>query len=177
LRLGSRSFDILVALIERAGETISKEELFARAWPDTFVEEAALRAHVAVLRKALGDGHAGKRYIANLSGRGYAIIAPVTREKARSATAAPIGMADAGNLPALLTRVVGRDGLIPRLAERLVRRRFLTIGGPGGIGKTTVAVAVADRARASYDNGAWYVELAPLSDPDLVPSALCAVLG
>jgi DNA-binding winged helix-turn-helix (wHTH) protein len=93
LRLGSRAFDILVALVERAGETISKQELIARAWPDTLVEEAALRVHVAVLRKALGDGRAGKRYIANLTGRGYAFIAPVTRENAPAATAAPTGMA------------------------------------------------------------------------------------
>ena len=177
LRLGGRALEILVALTERAGETISKEELIARAWPHTFVEEAALRAHVAALRKALGDGRAGKRYIVNLSGRGYAFIAPVTRENALSATAAPTEIAETGNLPALLTRVVGRDGVIPGLEEQLVRRRFLTIVGPGGIGKTTVAVAVADRARASYENGVWYVELAPLSDPDLVPSTLCAVLG
>jgi predicted ATPase/DNA-binding winged helix-turn-helix (wHTH) protein len=177
LRLGSRAFDILVALIERAGHTIPKEELIARAWPDTIVEEAALRVHVAALRKALGDGRAGKRYIANLPGRGYAFIAPVTRENALSATASPTGMAEVGNLPALLTRVVGRDDVISRLAQQLDRRRFLTIVGPGGIGKTTVAVAVADAVRASYSDGAWCAELASLSDHDLVPSALCALLG
>jgi predicted ATPase/DNA-binding winged helix-turn-helix (wHTH) protein len=178
VRLGGRALDILAKLTERAGETISKEELIVRAWPDTVVEEAALRVHIAALRKALGDGRAGKRYIANLSGRGYAFIAPVTRENAPSVTAAaPTGMVEAGNLPALLTRVVGRDDVISRLAQQLVRRRFLTIVGPGGIGKTTVAVAVADVGRASYRDGAWFVELAPLSDPDLVPSAVGAALG
>ena len=165
LRLGSRAFDILVALIERAGETVSKQELIARAWPDTVVGEAALTVHVAALRKALGGGRTEKRYIANISGRGYAFIAPVARENALSATAASTGIAETGNLPALLTRVVGRDGVIPGLAEQLVRRRFLTIVGSGGIGKTTVAVAVADRARASYENGVWYVELAPFPIP------------
>ncbi|MBV8335187.1 MAG: winged helix-turn-helix domain-containing protein, partial [Alphaproteobacteria bacterium] len=177
VRLGGRALDILVILTERAGDTISKEELITRAWPETVVEEAALRVHVAALRKALGDGRAGKRYIANHPGRGYAFIAPVIRENALSATAAPTAMAGAGNLPALLTRVVGRDGVISRLAHQLVRRRFVTIVGPGGIGKTTVAVAVADGVRASYGDGAWFVELASLSDPDLVPSTLCALLG
>ncbi|MBV8111940.1 MAG: winged helix-turn-helix domain-containing protein [Hyphomicrobiales bacterium] len=177
LRLGSRAFDILVALVERAGETISKDELIARAWPDTFVEEVALRFQLAALRKALGDGRAGKRYIANLSGRGYAFIAPVRRENALSATGAPTGRAEAGNLPALLTRVIGRDDVISRLAEQLVRRRFLTIVGSGGIGKTTVGVAVANHARSSYKDGAWFVDLAPLSDPDLVPSAVGTALG
>jgi len=177
LRLGSRALDILVALVERAGNTIPKEELIARAWPDMVIEEAALRVHVAALRKVLGDGRASKRYIANFSGRGYAFIAPVTRENGLSSPAAPIGMAEAGNLPALLTRVVGRDGVISSLAEQLVRRRFLTIVGPGGIGKTMVAVAVANRARESYKDGAWFVGLASLSDPNLVPSAVGTVLG
>jgi predicted ATPase/DNA-binding winged helix-turn-helix (wHTH) protein len=177
LRLGSRAFDILTSLTERAGQTISKEELIARAWPGTVVEEASLSVQVAALRKALDDGRTGTRHIATLSGRGYAFIAPVTRENALLATAAPTGTVEVGNLPVLLTRVVGRDGVISRLAQQLVRCRFLTIVGPGGIGKTTVAVALAGVVRASYGDGAWYVELASLSDPNLVPSALCALLG
>lgn len=177
LRLGSRALEILVALIERAGQTISKEELIARAWPGTVVEEAALRVHVAALRKALGDGRAGKRYIINHAGRGYAFIASVTREKALSATAAPTEMAEAGNLPASFTRLIGRDDTLAGLATQLARRRFLTIVGPGGIGKTTVAVAVADAARAAYKDGVWFVGFAALSDPDLVSSALGATLG
>jgi DNA-binding winged helix-turn-helix (wHTH) protein len=145
VRLGGRALDILVALVERHGETISKEELITQVWPGTVVEEAALRVHVAALRKALGDGRAGKRYIANLSGRGYAFIAPVTRENPLSATAAPTGMAEAGNLPALLTRVVGRDEIIAALSTRLARRRFLTIMGPGGIDAVGILQPVYDR--------------------------------
>ena len=177
MRIGGRALDILAALTERAGQTVSKEELIARAWPDTVVEEAALRVHVAPLRKTLGDGRAGKRYIANDAGRGYAFIAPVTRENASSVTVVPDGADVAGSLPALLTRIVGRDEIILALTTQLARRRFLTIVGPGGIGKTTVAVAVADRAGASYKDGVWFIELASLSDPDLVPSAVGAALG
>ena len=81
LRLGSRALDILVTLVESAGETIRKDQLIARTWPDTVVDEGALRVHVAALRKALGDGRAGKRYIANIPGRGYSFVAPVTREQ------------------------------------------------------------------------------------------------
>jgi DNA-binding winged helix-turn-helix (wHTH) protein len=127
-RLGSRAFDILVALTERADRTFSKEELIARAWPGTLVEVGALRVHVAALRKALGDGRVGKRCIANLSGLDCAFISPVTRQNALSATSPrlPDGSRP-GNLPALLTRVVGRDGIISRLAQQLVRRRFLTL--------------------------------------------------
>ena len=99
----------------------------------------------------------------------------MTRENVLSATAASTAIAEAGNLPAPLTRIVGRDDVVAALAAQLARRRFLTIVGPGGIGKTTVAIAVADRARRSYENGAWYVELALLSGPYLVP-IWCRVL-
>ena len=177
LRLGSRALDILITLVEHAGETISKEQLIAHTWPDTVVDDGALRVHVAALRKALGDGRAGRRYVANNPGRGYAFVAPVTREHMLSATAAPTGVAEVGNLPAPFTRIVGRDDVIVALAAQLARRRFLTIVGPGGIGKTTVAVAVAGTVRGSYKDGAWFVGLAPLSDPELVPSALSAALG
>ena len=64
LRLGGRALDILISLVESAGETIGKDQLIARTWPDTVVDEGALRVHVAALRKALGEGRAGKRYIA-----------------------------------------------------------------------------------------------------------------
>jgi predicted ATPase/DNA-binding winged helix-turn-helix (wHTH) protein len=176
LRLGSRALDILVTLVERAGETIHKDQLIARTWPDTVVDEGALRAHVAALRKALGDGRAGNRYIANISGRGYSFVAPVTREQQQPATAPPDRAVVGGNLPTLLTRIVGRDDIIAALAAQLAHRRFLTIVGPGGIGKTTVALAIAERVSASYDDGVWFVGLASLPDPDLVASALGTVL-
>ena len=177
LRLGSRALDILITLVEHAGETISRQQLIAHTWPDTVVDDGALRVHVAALRKALGDGRADRRYVANNPGRGYAFIAPVVREKTASPLVVPTGMAEVGNLPALLTRVIGRDDVIAALAGQLDRRRFLTIVGPGGIGKTTVAVAIADAMRALYKDGVWFVGLAPLSEPELVPSALAAALG
>ncbi len=177
LRLGSRALDILVTLLESAGETIRKDQLIARTWPDTVVDEGALRVHVAALRKALGDGQAGKRYIANIPGRGYSFIAPVMREQRQPAIAPTNGAAVRGNLPASLTRIVGRDDIIATLAAQLAQRRLLTLVGPGGIGKTTVALAVAESVGASYEEGVWFVELASLPDPDLVTSALGNVLG
>jgi DNA-binding winged helix-turn-helix (wHTH) protein len=71
VRLGSRAFDILTALVERAGEVVGKEELIARAWPKTFVEEANLKIQVSALRRALGDGQGDNRYVATVVGRGY----------------------------------------------------------------------------------------------------------
>src|SRR5262249_24067361 len=81
LRLGSHALDILITLVESAGKTIQKEQLIASAWPDTVVDEGALRVHVAALRKALGDGRRGMRYIASVPSRGYSFVAPVARER------------------------------------------------------------------------------------------------
>ena len=178
LRLGSRALDILITLVESAGETIQKERLIARTWPDTVVDEGALRVHVAALRKALGDGRRGMRYIANVPGRGYSFVAPVAREQRRQPAVTPRDQAaTSGNLPAVLTRILGRDDVVPALATQLSQRRFVTIVGPGGVGKTTVAIAVAQTVSASYEDGVWFVALSSLADPDLVPSALTTVLG
>jgi DNA-binding winged helix-turn-helix (wHTH) protein len=77
--LGGRAYDILIALLENAGEVVAKSELIAKAWPDVTVEEGSLRVHLSALRKALGDGQFGDKYIANVQGRGYSFIAPVRR--------------------------------------------------------------------------------------------------
>src|SRR5215831_13297315 len=177
LRLGSRAIDILIALVEGAGETIHKEQLIARTWPDTVVDEGALRVHVAALRKALGEGRVGTRYIVNNPGRGYTFVTPVTREHPHPAPATPTGATAANNLPVPLTRIVGRDEIIATLTVQLAQRRLLTIIGPGGIGKTTVAIAIAEVASPSYSDGVWFVGLGSLADPDLVPSAVSTVLG
>ena len=177
LRLGSRALEILIALVERAGETVHKDDLIARTWRDTVVDEGALRVHVAALRKALGDGHAGKRYIINVPGRGYSFAASVEREQQRPAMAPPSRAVVGGNLPTPLTRVIGRDVIIASLATDLAQRRLVTLVGPGGIGKTTVAIAVAEMAQPLYRDGVWFVGLASLADPELVPSALSTVLG
>jgi predicted ATPase/DNA-binding winged helix-turn-helix (wHTH) protein len=179
LRLGSRALDLLTALVERRGELVSKDELIARVWPDTFVEEGNLKVHVAALRRALGDGQAGNRYVANVPGRGYCFVAPISlAESPRPSTPhAAAAVEPAHNLPPRLTRMVGRAEVVDALVDQLPRRRFITVVGPGGIGKTTVALAVATGRSASYEDGVRFVDLAPLTDPHLVPSALASVLG
>src|SRR5580692_1547518 len=82
VRLGGRAFDILTALVERAGEVVGKEELIARAWPAVFVDEANLKIQVSALRRALGDGQGDNRYVATIVGRGYNFVAPIRREDA-----------------------------------------------------------------------------------------------
>jgi DNA-binding winged helix-turn-helix (wHTH) protein len=79
VRLGSRALDILIALVERPAEVVAKKELFARVWPDLLVDEGSLRYHVSALRKALDEGQSATRYVANVSGRGYCFVVPISR--------------------------------------------------------------------------------------------------
>ncbi|WP_431052522.1 ATP-binding protein [Roseateles sp. L2-2] len=196
LRLGGRAFDLLCALAERSGEVLSRSELESRVWPHTIVEETSLRVHISALRKALGDGVAGARYIANVPGRGYSFVVPVlavdapqTVQSAQSARAAAL-QADAPtlpvappparrmhNLPARLSHAIGRSSVTRALQERLSTHRLVSIVGPGGMGKTTVALAVAESQLAQFPDGVWFVDLAPLSDPARVPLALASALN
>src|SRR5713101_9127437 len=100
VRLGSRAFDILAALVERPGEVVSKKELIARAWPKTFVEDANLKIQVGALRRALGDGQGGHRYVVTVPGRGYNFVAPVNLEEHSRVPLAPTSALPAvRNLP------------------------------------------------------------------------------
>src|SRR5437763_2422489 len=178
VRLGSRAFDILATLLERPGDVIGKDELISRTWPKTFVEDANLKIQISALRRALGDGQGGRRYIATIPGRGYNFVAPVRFEKPpRAPPPATIVSAAAHNLPLAATRMIGREEAVASLVSRLSRERLLTIVGAGGIGKTTVALAVAERMIADYEHGVWLADLSPLGDPRLVPSAVATVLG
>jgi len=177
VRLGSRAFDILAALIERAGEVVGKEELIARAWPQTFVEDSNLKIQISALRRALGDGQNGHRYVVTVPGRGYNFVAPVSPEEPARAPTPKIAPTGLHNLPLAVARMIGRDEAAAALVSRFLPQRLVTILGPGGIGKTTLALAVAERMIASYEHGVWLVDLAPLGDPRLVPSAVATVLG
>src|SRR5258708_5763073 len=178
VRLGSGAFDILAALLERAGELVSKEELIARAWPAMFVEEANLKIQVSALRRALGDGQGDNRYVATVVGRGYNFVAPIREVGPSRAQPSPaIAQAPSHNLPFATTRMIGREQIATTLVAQVSRQRLVTIVGPGGIGKTTVALAVAERMIGAYEHGVWLVDLAPLSDPGLVSSAVATALS
>ena len=179
LELGSRALDILITLVERTGEVVTRKELISRVWPDVIVEEANLRVHISGLRKALGDGRDGARYVANVTGRGYCFVAPVTRSASqRSAPQARPFVSDRlRQLPARLTRMVGRDDTVRALSAQLMTQRFVSIVGPGGMGKTTVAVSIAHELIDDFEGAVFFVDLGALTDPGLVPTAVASALG
>lgn len=175
LRLGRRAVDILLILLEQAGNVVSKQELIARVWPKSVVEDGNLRVHMAALRKALGDGQAGQRYIVTVAQRGYSFVAPLSIE--------PMSLPTEGtpqrpchNLPLRRTRMLGRQALIDSLVQHLPEQRFITLTGAGGIGKTTVALRVAELLIGHYRDGIRLLDLAPLSAPSMILPNLAALL-
>ena len=178
IHIGVRALDLLTVLIERAGEVVSKDELFARVWPGLTVDEGNLRTQVALVRKALRDGQASARYVMTFPGRGYCFVAPLSiTETARPVEARTSGTESTSGLPTRLTSFIGRAEVVSDIVGRLNRRRFVTITGPGGIGKTSVALAVAEQVTTSYVDGVCVVDCAPLLGASLVAQKLASTLG
>src|SRR5580698_6500120 len=178
VQLGSRALDTLIALIERAGEVVTQRELISRVWPDVTVEEANLRVHIANLRKALGEGSEDARYIVTVPGRGYCFVAPVTAAAPQSSPPREAAVSDRlQRLPPRLTRTIGRNDTIRALSAQLMMYRFVSIVGAGGVGKTTVAVAVAHSLLDGFSGAVFFVDLATLTDAKLVPTTVASALG
>jgi predicted ATPase/DNA-binding winged helix-turn-helix (wHTH) protein len=176
LPLGGRAYDILIALLEKAGEVVAKAELIAKAWPDVTVEEGSLRVHLSALRKALGDGQFGNKYIASTQGHGYSFIAPVTRLPADRNS----GNASAGtsNLPPALGRMIGREDIVLEIQGWLrTEQRLITILGAGGIGKTVVALSVGHAASADFSDAACFVDLSTVNDKEHLIGAIASAVG
>jgi predicted ATPase/DNA-binding winged helix-turn-helix (wHTH) protein len=172
-----RAFDLLLALVERAGKLVPKNELFELVWPKRVVEESNLQVQIWTLRKLLGA-----RAIATVPGRGYAFTLLPPAAAASPANEDQRGMEASaglrrGNLPAELPPLYGRNDDIATLARRLQSHRVVSVVGPAGIGKTRLAQAVAQAVRASHADGVWLAELAPLADPLLVVPTVARLLG
>jgi predicted ATPase/DNA-binding winged helix-turn-helix (wHTH) protein len=179
----SRPFDILVTLVEWRDRAVSKDELLERVWGGRIVEEGNLSVHIASLRKLLGAG-----FIATLPGRGYRFVAPVEEVVTPPSSATSARQADVGatrdepakpstNLPAPVSQLIGRDGELAEVKSLLDAHRLVTLIGPGGIGKTRLALEVARHLLPQCADGVWLVDLAALSDGSLVLTAVASVLG
>ncbi len=170
--LGGRAMDLLIALAARPGEVVPHQALFGAVWPgQAYVEDANLRVHIGALRKALSSDDGGHCYIANVSGRGYRLDA---RPQSSPVDRRP-------SLPALPGRLIGREHLIHDLAARLPGERLLTLTGPGGIGKSSLAIAVARALAPGFGNQVVYVDLSETADglaviAEMAQAAECLVI-
>ena len=167
--LGATDFRLLLALIEQAGSVVTKDELMSRVWGKATVGDNTLHVHITALRKALGDG-----FIATKQGRGYRFVEQVVHTE-------PVQKPHSGNLPVYsargASRLVGRENQIPAVSELLARNALVTLVGPGGVGKTRLALEVANDVAPAFRDGAWLVDLASVTDGASTASTVATVLG
>src|SRR6201991_2171101 len=176
LPLGGRALDILIYLVDRPGEVIAKQGLMDHVWSNVTVEEGSLRVHVAAIRKALGDGQFGNRYIANIKARGYSFVGTVV-PLSGSTESRNARFRQQGRLPVRPITMIGRETVIGEVSDKLRDERFVTLLGPGGIGKTTIATAVGHAATGEFGGEVYFVELEGLTDPRHVAGAVATSLG
>ncbi|WP_246752990.1 winged helix-turn-helix domain-containing protein [Sinorhizobium sp. BG8] len=176
---------MLVALVQNHGQVLSHAELMAFAWPGLNVEASNIRVQMTHLRREIGCGENGDRYIVSVAGRGYSFVAPVIWEEASEVTQVwhvPLSYCDSSRtapcvpkaFPPRLSHPIGRDENIAKLSQMVAERRFVTIVGAGGVGKTTLAILVAHAVRMFED--ARFVDLSTVDDEAAVPSAIASAL-
>ena len=173
--LGGRAFDIVAELVKAEGELVSKDNLTERVWRGVFVEESALRVHVAAIRKAFGPD---RDMLGTAVGRGYRLQGSwrIRHVEAPAPPIAPVHSRST-NIPAAALELIGRNAAVAHLKDLISAYRVVSLVGPGGIGKTALALEVARSPPLDLQGDQLLVELAPLSAADLVPSAVASVLG
>jgi predicted ATPase/DNA-binding winged helix-turn-helix (wHTH) protein len=165
--LGSRAFDVLIVLVERRDRVVSKDELIAAAWGGLVVEDNNLTVQISALRKLLG-----RDAITTVTGRGYRFTAVAPAQADTPAST----VERRGNLPAVVAPLYGRDEDVRKVAGACAASPLVTLCGPGGIGKTSLAAVVANRAAPGFAEGAWIVELTALRDPAFALPAVARCL-
>src|ERR1700704_392079 len=182
LELGGRAFDVLMALIEASGAVVSKDALMHRVWPDRIVEENNLQAQISALRRALG---ADRDLIRTVAGRGYQFtgeigtvsINPDVQPGATAAIPISASVPIPTNLPEPVSELIGRAAELDEILDLSTSHRLVTLTGAGGIGKTRLGFEAARPLFPRFADGVWAIELAPLSDPELVPVTIATALG
>ena len=201
--LGGRSFDIIEQLVQSGGQIVTKDELIGSIWGGAIIEENTLQVHISAIRKALGPD---RSLLRTVFGRGYQLLgiwtihrdheaAPGKDHAATAPVAAMPGESGPGraghvrddllqqsagsshNLPVRITRTLGRDRIVQSILERFATERFVSVTGPGGIGKTTVAIAVGQRLLDAFEGAVRFVDLGPVGDPSLLADAVASALG
>ena len=145
--LGGRAFEIMEVLIKSEGKLVTKDELLSQVWPGATVEENTLQVHISALRKALGPD---REMLKTISGRGCRLLGTwAPRASGAVLRTSPVhfhavsGATFQTNLPEATSELIGRDAAGQHLRNLLSTYRVVTLTGPGGIGKTRLALEVA----------------------------------
>ena len=187
-RVEPRAMDVLVALARRAGETVSRDDLIDAVWKHPYVSDEALSRCISMLRRALGDDHSQPRYLETIPKRGYRLVAAVEAARAGAVSGiTPRPLSEPGdneipdwsrtNLALQPTAIIGRESELAEVRDLLGAHRLVTLTGSSGVGKTRLALEVGSQSVHDFADGVWLIELAPVSDPALIPGMVAAALG
>jgi predicted ATPase/DNA-binding winged helix-turn-helix (wHTH) protein len=181
--IGSRGFEVIEVLFRARGELVNKYELMRAVWPGAVVEENTLQFHISAVRKALGED---RKLLKTISGRGYRLTGNWMRCAESDSEAANPHESVAGpgpvkrhvtNLPLPASPLIGRSVALEHLSEALSRFRVVTLTGPGGIGKSSLAIELGRVLFPSWRGDCRLVELASITNASLMPSTVTHVLG
>ncbi|MDA9395020.1 transcriptional regulator [Bradyrhizobium sp. CCBAU 45394] len=175
--IGSRAFEILEKLVGSAGLLVTKDDLIGSVWSGLTVEDNTLQVHISAVRKALGED---RNLLKTVSGRGYTLAGTWRSGHLDHPAAAPVTIpADAlfsSNLPSIRAPLIGREDSLSELSDVLSAYRAVTLVGPGGIGKTKLAIELARSVAPSFNDSVALVELAALQGAALAASATARAL-
>jgi predicted ATPase len=181
VKLGGRAFDVLMALLEVPGAVVDKDVLMARVWPNLTVAENNLAAQIAALRKAFGSEQG---LIRTVAGRGYQFTGETRLRSAATDEAPDVTTAAAAeanqpptNLPEQVTELIGREKELAQVLALVAAYRFVNLTGPGGIGKTRLALTAARQLLPGFTDGVWIAEFSAFTDPGLVSTTVAAAVG
>lgn len=173
VEIGQTAFSFILFMIENAGRPLRKAEIFAGVWDRQHIGEATFRNYLTIFRDLFG-----RDSLITLKTRGYQCALSVERI-ADQAPEPPSPMPETvrHNLPPRAGAGIGRAAELGAAADALAQDRALTILGPGGIGKTWLAVELGWRLAPDYPGGVHLVDLAPVRDAEGIGSAVAKVLG
>ncbi|MBV8653246.1 MAG: winged helix-turn-helix domain-containing protein, partial [Alphaproteobacteria bacterium] len=179
--LGSRAFEIVEVLAKAGGDLVTKDDLMDRVWPGATVGDNTIHVHISAVRKALGSD---RGMLKTAPGRGYRLVGGWTVQQGDPSVVPPVlppppqsAARPPTNFPVIVTQLIGRSTALQRVRDLVSAYRVVTLTGPGGIGKTVLAMKAVRALLADFEHGAWLVELASVSDAALAPSTVASALG
>ena len=176
IRIEPQVFDVLAYLVEHRGALVRKEELLDAVWGDRFVSESALTTRIKAVRQAVGDDGSQQSIIRTVHGKGYEFVAVVEEDGDDRAVAALPPSATGTSVVVRLQPLIGRETLLDRLGGMIGDHRLVTLVGPGGVGKTSLAMELARTVGSRFENGVHVVELVSVVDKDATTAALATAI-
>jgi predicted ATPase/DNA-binding winged helix-turn-helix (wHTH) protein len=176
IRIEPQVFDVLAYLVGHRGAVVRKEELLDAVWGDRFVSESALTTRIKAVRQAVGDDGRRQSIIRTVHGKGYEFVATAEEQQEDQTVVAPYASSTGSSLAVPVQPLIGRETLLAQLGDMIGDGRLVTLVGPGGVGKTALAMELARTVGDQFGDGVHVVELVSVVDEDATAAALATAI-